>query len=92
MKTLAIGVAAVALVLGTGVAHADPPGTTSNDEYNAQIVCGALAANPSVGGLHWVEANMAQQGLSNDDVVDGIAYAVLYTCPEYGWVVHQAVG
>ncbi len=26
-----------------------------------------------------------------DDVIDAVAYAVLYTCPQYGYVLRNAV-
>jgi hypothetical protein len=78
---------ALALVFGSGTAHADPPGTTPNDQHNAYLVCAALDENPSVQGLRAVMSNMFQGGLSPDDGADGVAYAVLYTCPWYKGIV-----
>ena len=86
---------ALALVLGGGTAHADPVGATSNDQRNAQIICRELAANPTPQGLRLsmndTYAQMIQKGESDedarDDAVDGTAYALLYTCPQYAYLV-----
>jgi hypothetical protein len=86
---------ALALALGAGTAHADPVGATSNDQHNAQIICNELAANPTPQGLRLsmndTYAQLIQKGSSDadarDDAVDGTLYALLYTCPQYQYLV-----
>ena len=91
-----LAIASTLLMFGsTGIAHADPVGNTSNDQRNAQIICNELAANPTQQGLRLsmndTYAQMIQQGESaadaRDDEVDGTAYALMYTCPQYAYLV-----
>jgi hypothetical protein len=77
---------ALALALGSATAYADPVGSASDDEQNSYLVCAALDRDPPVNGSRAVLSNMHRQGLSDDDVVDGLAYAVLYTCPWYKYI------
>ncbi len=88
-----IGIA-LGLALGGGTAHADPVGR-SDDQHNAQIICRELAANPTREGLRLsindTYAQMIQQGATDeearDQAADGTAYALLYTCPQYAYLV-----
>jgi hypothetical protein len=72
----------LALVLGGGTAHADPPGNTPNDPINARAFCVDVANNPTPSGMAVAVAHLSQQ-LDTDDTVDGAAYGLLYVCPEY---------
>ncbi len=86
------------VVAPVGSANADPAGATPNDEHNSYAVCSALNANPTTAGLRGIMLQMAgdlvqQEGDPGvkDDVIDAVAYAVLYTCPQYGYVLRNAV-
>ncbi len=68
--------------LGAGTASADPPGTTNNDEGNARTFCQDVGYNPTPSGLMAAGNNLSNQ-LSVDDTADGVAYGILYVCPEY---------
>lgn len=80
---------ALAVVLTSGTAHADPVGATPNDPQNARTFCMEVGANPTPSGLIAAGNNLARQ-LSQDDTVDGIAYGLLYVCPEYRGLFAQA--
>ena len=73
---------ALALVLGGGTAHADPPGATPNDPNNGRIFCNAIAANPTPAGVRAAMRGLMAQ-VNVDDTIDGMAYGLMYVCPEY---------
>ena len=84
---------ALAFVLCAGTAHADPP--TPTDRRNAQLICQEIAANPTPQGLRLsmndTYAQLRKQGASDvearDSTASGTAYALLYTCPQYDFLL-----
>ncbi len=76
--------------VGSGTAHADPPGNTPNDAPNARIFCEHLDRNPTVDGFVAAFRDIRAQ-VSEDDAVDAVSYAMMYTCPQYRPLLDQAV-
>lgn len=85
---------ALALVLGAAPAHADPV-STSSERHDAQIICQEIAANPTPQGLRLsmndTYAQYRKRGASDEEArdaaADGTAYALLYTCPQYDFLI-----